>query len=380
MWFQSECALAYQRLGQYGESLKKCSEIDRHFTEIIEDQFDFHTYCMRKMTLKAYVDLLRLENQLRSHKFYEKTAAVAIQTYIRLHDKPLQETDSNNDKNCDELDPSELKKRKNKAKKAKRKAEQEKAMAEQEKKRKELHSKNKKKNEEELDSPAKDELVPEKLERPDEPLEEAIKFLTPLLTLATNNINTHLLAFEIYLRKGKVLLMLRSLKQGLLVDPGNYQLHSCIVRFLHFIASNSSIPAELKKVVSGSLPTELEGKSGVELNREFITEHKDDLTAQVIAGKAMMEMDPKKMEEAVKLVTQLEPHLKNRNLATCYGVLEALQQGDFGVLGKNSAEKYKEACREIFPIAKCFKNSSAVAVEKDVVNNHSVSQERDIES
>merc|ERR1719431_378732 len=380
MWFQSECALAYQRLGQYGESLKKCSEIDRHFTEIIEDQFDFHTYCMRKMTLKAYVDLLRLENQLRSHKFYEKTAAVAIKTYIRLHDKPLQETDSNNDKNCDELDPSELKKIKNKAKKAKRKAEQEKAMAEQEKKRKELHSKNKKKNEEELDSPAKDELVPEKLERPDEPLEEAVKFLTPLLTLATNNINTHLLAFEIYLRKGKVLLMLRSIKQGLLVDHSNYQLHSCIVRFLHFIASNPNIPAELKKVVSGSLPKELEGKSGVELNKEFINEHNDDLTAQVIAGKAMMEMDPKKMEEAVKLVTQLEPNLKNRNLETCYEVLESLQQGDLGVLGKNSAEKYKEACREIFPIAKCFKNSSVVAVEKDVVNNHTVSQERDIES
>jgi len=380
MWFQSECALAYQRLGQFGESLKKCSEIDRHFTEIIEDQFDFHTYCMRKMTLKAYVDLLRLENQLRSHKFYEKTAAVAIKTYIRLHDKPLQETDSNNDKNCDELDPSELKKRKNKAKKAKRKAEQEKAMAEQEKKRKELHSKNKKKNEEELDSPAKDELVPEKLERPDEPLEEAIKFLTPLLTLATNNINTHLLAFEIFLRKGKVLLMLRSIKQGLLVEPTNFQLHSCIVRFLHYIATNPTIPAELKKVISVSLPSELEGKSGVDLNKEFITKHRDDLTAQVIAGRAMMEMDPKKMEDAVKLITQLDPNLINRNLQTCNGVLESLHQGDFGVLGKNSAEKYREACREIFPIAKCFKNNTVVAGEKDVANNHTTSQDRDIES
>jgi len=380
MWFQSECALAYQRLGQFGESLKKCSEIDRHFTEIIEDQFDFHTYCMRKMTLKAYVDLLRLENQLRSHKFYEKTAAVAIKTYIRLHDKPLQETDSNNDKNCDELDPSELKKRKNKAKKAKRKAEQEKAMAEQEKKRKELHSKNKKKNEEELDSPAKDELVPEKLERPDEPLEEAIKFLTPLLTLATNSINTHLLAFEIFLRKGKVLLMLRSIKQGLLVEPTNFQLHSCIVRFLHYIATNPNIPAELKKVISVSLPLELEGKSGVELNKEFITKHRDDLTAQVIAGRAMVEMDPKKMEDAVKLITQLDPNLINRNLQTCNGVLESLHQGDFGVLGKNSAEKYREACREIFPIAKCFKNNAVVAGEKDVANNHTTSQDRDIES
>eukprot|EP00092_Neocalanus_flemingeri_P020760 GFUD01022495.1.p1 GENE.GFUD01022495.1~~GFUD01022495.1.p1 ORF type:complete len:866 (+),score=259.44 GFUD01022495.1:65-2662(+) len=383
MWFQSECALAYQRLGQFGESLKKCSEIDRHFTEIIEDQFDFHTYCMRKMTLKAYVDLLRLENQLRSHKFYEKTAAVAIKTYIRLHDKPLQEADSNNDKNCDELDPSELKKRKNKAKKAKRKAEQEKAMAEQDKKRKELHNKNKKKNEEELDSPAKDELIPEKLERPEEPLEEAAKFLTPLLTLATNNINTHLLAFEIYLRKGKVLLMLRSIKQGLVVDPTNYQLQSCIGRFLHFVATSSTIPDELKKVLRSSLPPTLEGKTCSELNTDFLAKHKEELPAQVIGARVLAAVEPKRMEEAVKMATQLDPSLINRNLETCREVLELLNQGDFGVLGKNSAEKYKEACREIFPIAKCFKNSLVVVSEKEVTNNlsnHTSSQERDIES
>lgn len=29
MWFQTECALAYQRLGKWGDSLKKCHEIDR---------------------------------------------------------------------------------------------------------------------------------------------------------------------------------------------------------------------------------------------------------------------------------------------------------------------------------------------------------------
>lgn len=29
MWFQTECALAYQRLGKWGESLKKCHEVDR---------------------------------------------------------------------------------------------------------------------------------------------------------------------------------------------------------------------------------------------------------------------------------------------------------------------------------------------------------------
>lgn len=29
IWFQTECALAYQRLEKWGESLKKCHEIDR---------------------------------------------------------------------------------------------------------------------------------------------------------------------------------------------------------------------------------------------------------------------------------------------------------------------------------------------------------------
>lgn len=29
MWFQTECALAFQRLGKWGESLKKCHEVDR---------------------------------------------------------------------------------------------------------------------------------------------------------------------------------------------------------------------------------------------------------------------------------------------------------------------------------------------------------------
>ena len=29
MWFQTECALAFQRKGQYGEALKKCHEVER---------------------------------------------------------------------------------------------------------------------------------------------------------------------------------------------------------------------------------------------------------------------------------------------------------------------------------------------------------------
>ena len=357
MWFQSECALAYQRLGMFGESLKKCSEIDRHFTEIIEDQFDFHTYCMRKMTLKAYVDLLRLENQLRSHKFYSKAATVAIKTYLRLHDKPLQDTDENNEKNAADMDPSELKKLKNKAKKAKRKAEQEKAAAEQDKKRKELHNKNKKKNDEELDSPAKDELVPEKLARVDEPLEEAAKFLQPLLTLCPGSINTHLLAFEIYYRKGKALLMLRAIKQALQVEPDNTQLHSCLARFLHFVSTSSSMTDALRKVVAATQPSLLAGKTALELNSSFLAARPALLPARLTAARVLAVVTPGKSEEAVQLATQLGEGVEGEDLVTCTAVLEALQLGELGPQGKQGAEQYRQRCGQIFPLAQCFKDS-----------------------
>ncbi len=40
----------------------------------------------------------------------------------------------------------------------------------------------------------------------DNPLDQAIKFLKPLQLLASKRIETHLMAFEIYERKGKSIL------------------------------------------------------------------------------------------------------------------------------------------------------------------------------
>lgn len=61
----------------------------QHFVEITDDQFDFHTYCMRKITLRSYVELLKLEDVLRQHPFYFRAARIAIEIYLKLHDSPL---------------------------------------------------------------------------------------------------------------------------------------------------------------------------------------------------------------------------------------------------------------------------------------------------
>ena len=52
------------------------------------------------MTLRSYVELLRLEDVLRSHRFYKKAAHCAINVYLHLHDKPLKD-----DANLNELNP-----------------------------------------------------------------------------------------------------------------------------------------------------------------------------------------------------------------------------------------------------------------------------------
>lgn len=59
-----------------------------HFEEFKEDQFDFHSYCLRKLTLRAYVDLLHMEDRLLSNPAFRDAATGAIRCYLRIHDRP----------------------------------------------------------------------------------------------------------------------------------------------------------------------------------------------------------------------------------------------------------------------------------------------------
>eukprot|EP00501_MAST-03F_sp_TOSAG23-6_P001251 GSMAST32.ASY1.ANO1.1297.1 assembled CDS len=85
MWYELEKGEAHLRLKQYGQALK---QFHKHFKDICEDQFDFHTYCLRKMTLRPYVRLLRFTDELHSHRFFIRGACGAIKAYMALHMKP----------------------------------------------------------------------------------------------------------------------------------------------------------------------------------------------------------------------------------------------------------------------------------------------------
>ena len=54
------------------QALKKLLAVVKHFEDFREDQFDFHSYCVRKMTLRSYVEMLRMEDTLHHNIFYSK--------------------------------------------------------------------------------------------------------------------------------------------------------------------------------------------------------------------------------------------------------------------------------------------------------------------
>lgn len=243
MWFQIETAHAYHRMNMYGKALKKCYEIDAFFSEVTDDQFDFHTYCMRKMTLRSYIKLLRMEDILRSHRFYFDAAELAISIYLKLHDEPLVEGKENANDAKSQLSASELKKIKNKERKAAAKHQQNVKHGKHEETGKKVDDQN-------------DELDPNVLEHPKDPLEKAIRFLKPLKTLATERIDTHLLAFEVYRRKNKLLLMLQSVKRANKLDPNHSKLKQQLAEFMN-IVKPITINAEsdpIKKVLEIELP------------------------------------------------------------------------------------------------------------------------------
>jgi peptide alpha-N-acetyltransferase len=77
-WYELELAEAYFRTRQWGPALRKFYAIRKHFTDYNDDMFDFHGYCMRKVSPIAR--LLRLYSSFernrvkacvsRSHHFF----------------------------------------------------------------------------------------------------------------------------------------------------------------------------------------------------------------------------------------------------------------------------------------------------------------------
>ncbi|GMH70785.1 hypothetical protein TrST_g2608 [Triparma strigata] len=269
-WYELEYGRAMHERGDIGRALKKYVSVEKHFEDFSEDQFDFHNYCVRRMTLQAYVDILRLEDHIWDHKFYIKAACGAIECYLHLADNPPSAEDLG-ESDYSKMTAAEKKKAKAAARKKKKKQEEkeaaEKAAKEEEEKKKAEEKAKKEKKDGEDDEEEEEEKEEEKKPPAEDKdpkglelmkrdwAEECEKFASSLRLHCPHNILTWLKSFDVYLRTDNLDEACFALNKAKELDSGSVGLFERIVRIGWHVKSlgvtNATVNDKLSSLLGG---------------------------------------------------------------------------------------------------------------------------------
>ncbi|KAI9878769.1 MAG: hypothetical protein M1830_010571 [Pleopsidium flavum] len=276
MWYITEDGESYLRQGKLGLALKRFNSIYNIFDVWQEDQFDFHSFSLRKGQIRAYIDMVRWEDELRQHPFYSRGAISAITAYVMLHDNPQLAhgpltNGANGAVDLEKLDSNGRKKAMKKAKRDQQK--QEKAEAEKKEAKKTSTG-----GTDQNGDPKKEDTDPlgKKLAQTADPLKDAMKFLGPLLEFSSKDVKAQNVGFEVFVRRKKYLLALRCLLAVHSIDPSNPTFHEQTIRFRQILTSlREPLPPKVSEVITSEFGTILAKDTDLStFNNEFLEKHK----------------------------------------------------------------------------------------------------------
>ncbi|XP_018632751.1 N-terminal acetyltransferase A complex auxiliary subunit NAA15 isoform X2 [Nicotiana tomentosiformis] len=372
MWYELASGESYLRQGELGRALKKFLAVEKHYADITEDQFDFHSYCLRKMTLRMYVEMLKLQDRLHSHAYFRKAASGAIRCYLRLYDCPPKSAAEEDDE-MSKLPASQKKKLRQKLRKAEARA------------KKDAEVKNEESSSTSFAKSGKRQLKPvdpdphgEKLAQIEDPLAKATKYLKLLLTHSSDCLETHLLSFEVNMRKHKILLALQAVKHLVRLDADNPKSHLCLIKFFHKVGALPTPVTDAEKLVCRVLEVErptfsqLHEKSLIDANNIFLEKHRESLMHRAAVAELMYVLEPNKKAEAVKLIEDSVNDLVSLDgdrgadstwkLKDCIS-LHKLLETTFN--DHDAALRWKARCAEYFPFSTYFEGiRSSVATHQ----------------
>ncbi|KAK9049888.1 hypothetical protein SSX86_031143, partial [Deinandra increscens subsp. villosa] len=310
--------------------------------------------------------------------------------YIKIYDSPLKSSTEEDDELA-KLPASQKKKMRQKQRKAEARAKKE-AEVKSEEANVSGVSKQGKRNVKTVDP----DPHGEKLLQIEDPLVEAGKYLKLLQKHSSDCLETHLLSFELNMRKEKILLALQALKHMVQLDAGNPDTHRCLIRFFHKVASRSAPATDTEKLISGVLEAErptfrlsisflmyvplflyvslllifhlfcslLHDKSLMDANTVFLEQHKDSLMHRASAAEMIYCLEPNKKAEAVKLIEESPKNhvsssgplgsVKEWKLKDCVAVHKILA-ATFD--DRDAALRWKNRCAEEFPYSTYFEGS-----------------------
>ena len=359
MWYELEVADSHVRTAKFNLALKQFTNVLKHFEDIEEDQLDFHTYSLRKLALRSYVGMLRMEDEIKSHQNFLRAGAGIVEVYLHLHDHP----ESGAGKEGDEfagLSEDEKKKaiKKQKRAEARRLAQGAAAPAAAEKGKAAAETtKNGKPVDEDADGMA--------LLKVEQPLQEALKYYRKFENSCRDRIKTHQVGFELYQRLGRPLLMLRCVYRAIAVSGADHPLvHMLIVRFFHAVdgeLGKSISNATVKSVVEEARKELLKDAKVSEYNDKYGQEaQKDDLRriCSFSEMSALLDESAKKAaaEKVVTAVSSLESN-PNRTVRSILSLKDYVRAYELvgGKLGNEEMQKtLKEISGRSFPLSTFF--------------------------
>ncbi|EME49545.1 hypothetical protein DOTSEDRAFT_68353 [Dothistroma septosporum NZE10] len=254
VWFITEDGESYLRQGNLSLAMKRFKSVYDIFEVWQEDQFDFHSFSLRKGVVRAYVDMIRWEDRLREHPFFTRAALSAIKICLLLHDRP--ELVSGHTNGTGETAAE----KKRAAKKAKKEAEKAEADRKAAATKKSQPQKDDEGNAKKEDQDPKGAGLLKSVG--DKPLEEAMKYLTPLLELSPMNTDGQVAGFEVYLRRRKYLPTLKCLLALQNIDSSHPRCHELSAR-LKLALDNLSepLPKQVQEIIQELYLSKLDSRS-----------------------------------------------------------------------------------------------------------------------
>ncbi|PON58919.1 N-terminal acetyltransferase A, auxiliary subunit [Trema orientale] len=305
----------------------------------------------------------------------EHTPTVIDLYSAKLYDSPSKSTTEEDD-DMSKLLPSQKKKMRQKQRKAEARA------------KKEAEGKNEESNAGSVSKTGKRNVKPvdpdphgEKLLQVEDPLSEATKYLKLLQKNSPDSLETHLLSFEVNVRKQKVLLAFQAVKQLLRLNAEHPDTHRCLIKFFHKVDSMAAPVTDAEKLIWSVLEAErpaisqLHEKSLIEANQIFLEKHQDSLMHRAAVAELLYALQPDKKPEAVKLVEESKNNLVSKNgalgrvgewtLKDCSRVHRLLETV---LLDHSAALRWKEQCAKYFPYSTYFEGRLSSAMPNSVYN------------
>ena len=312
MWYENAAAELHLRAKSYGKALKKLVAINKHFVDIMEDQFDFHSYCLRKSTLRAYVDMIRWGNTMRGHKYHVRAAFNLVRTYLRIFDAPREASEHFEsmalESNLNEEQRKEEAKRLKKAAAKARAAEEKQAAAEAAAKLAAMPKGKQPKPGEE--DPDPDGAL---LAAVADPLAEASKYFAHLANLHSSALATHTLGVALFVRKARFLLALKHLQKALAIDAAHPDTHAALCAFLVAVRApgvTEGLHPIVREFITTATATEQFGAGApvAQLNSTYLSKHAASLPARLAVARTLLVLDPlANKAEATTLASQIDP-------------------------------------------------------------------------